>query len=262
MSNASSEEINLLELFARLFITIKKNILLVIGLPIVCAALLISYSLLSSSKRSVMLISTTLLTENECKYLFKELSKDSRLPTLSQADQQKVLGLSMTVDSETESDNFNRKKQYITVTAEVTDTSALPMVEKAVVDWLNGTASAQRNRKQYEKYYTDMIKKIDAEIAGLDDVKKAVNPQAQANYLNPSDLYANSVLLFKDRTTYEILLEDTKSVNVARGFTTYTKSKMSPVIAGSIGIVIGIILAFIGIFLKFVNAHIEKLERA
>lgn len=262
MSNAPSEEINLLELSARLFITIKKNLLLAVGLPVVCAALMVSYSLLSTSKSSVMLISTTLLTESECKYLFKELSKDSRLPTLSKADQQKVIRLNMTVDSETESDNFNRKKQYITVTAEVSDTSALPVLEKAVVDWLNGTASAQRNRMQYERYYTNMIRKIDAEIAGLDEVKRTVNPQAQASYLNPSDLYAHSVSLFKDRTTYEILLEDTKSVNVARGFSTFTKSKMSPVVAGSIGIAIGIALALIGIFLKFVNAHIEKLERA
>jgi hypothetical protein len=266
MSNPASEEINLLELTARLFLTLKRNLVLTIAIPLLCG--IAAAFLFESRQKSAMLISTSLLTENECEYLFDELAKDPKLETLSSEEQNKVRGLDVSISSTLQSDNttdkdpLDRPVLYLTVTADVYDPSVLASLEKAVVTWLNQTNAAQRHRAEYEKFYSSMISKIDAEIAGLDALKKQVNPQAQASYLNPSDLYSHSVELYEDRMTYEILRDDIRSVNVVKGFTTVSSTRISPWVGAMIGVIVGLVLVGVILFFKYVNEHVKKIEHA
>jgi hypothetical protein len=107
-----------------------------------------------------------------------------------------------------------------------------------------------------------MIRKIDGEIAAMDQIKSEISSKVQATYLSPADLFANTVSLYKEKTAYELKLQEIKNVHLVKGFDSLTTdAKMSKVLVVLIGFVTGLFVLFLLLFLKFFINYFSQYER-
>jgi hypothetical protein len=251
----SSDEIDLLELLAKGYRTLKKNILLFILCPAIGLAAGILVASFSEDKfSSSMMVSTNLLTENEAQFIFKELEKADSIPGLNAS--QFIDLLSLSFDVEKNERIAEDKIVYLKITANVRDPKLFPALEKVLVNYLNNAEPVIRHRNQQETYYNDLIKKIDEEIAAMDEIKKQTNSREMATYVAPSDLFASSVDIYKLRAESELRLKEVQAVHLVKGFGSLIKdAKMSKTLAAIIGIVVGGLLAVVIVFIRFFNQY-------
>lgn len=250
-------EIDLLELGARFLNALRRNLILTILLPMtgLIAALLFSYNT-KDLFQSGMLIETSLLSDKECEFLFNQLNKVSEFPGVTPEIAAHLQGLRYDVIKNevisTNNTNTTDKSVYLQVTATVNQKSIFPPLEGLIVKFINESEPVVRHRKERERFYSTMILKIDTEIRAMDQVKSQVNGNVQATYLNPSELYETTVALYKEKTEYEIKLDEIRNVHLVKGFDSLTiDAKLHKVIVALIGFITGfIVLAFI-LFIKF-----------
>jgi hypothetical protein len=268
MDKRQAGEIDLLELVAGFFMALKRNLVLSLLLPI--AGILIALGISSQSRdvfESSLLIETSLLTDSECEFLFAQLDKFGVVPGLTKEQDDQVASFSFKVTrndgpvlAEQNSYLLNRSV-YIEVTAKVFNKDILPALEKSLVEFINTNASVVKHRIERGKFYNDMIRRIDTEIAAMDEIKKQISGKTQATYLNPSELFENSVKLYEKRTEYEIKRTEINSIHLLKGFDSLTiNAKMSLVLAAVIGFSVGFsVLCFI-LFLQFFLTFFKRYE--
>lgn len=249
-----SDEIDLMELLARVYRAIKRNLLLFTVLPVIGVIFTLSLAYNSSDKfSSSMMITTDLLSENEAKFIFDELEKADSIPDLSNKEKEKLVRLNFDVE------HGEQKQVYLKITAVVTDPAIFPTLEKTVVRYINSVEPVMRSRQNQELYYKQMIAKIDGEIAAMDHVKQKT--EAMASYVDPSELYSKTVDLFKIRTESEIKLKSISTVQVAKGFGSLIKdAKLSKVMVAAAGLVLGFVVAILLLFIKFFNNYNRALK--
>lgn len=268
MEKVQSDEIDLLELVASFLAALKRNLLLTIILPL--AGILIALAISYNSRdvfESSLLIETSLLTENECNFLFEQLDKFGVIPGLTKEQDDQVAGFKFKVtrhDGPVLSDvNMYQlnNRVYIEVTARVFDKTVFVPLEKALVKFIDGSASVVRNRNEREKFYSEMIKRIDEEIASMDKVKEVISTKTQATYLNPSELYANSVKLYEDKTAYSIRLQEIRSVHLIKGFDSLSiNAQLSKMIIALIGFAVGFCVLLMLLFIQFFRRYYKSYE--
>jgi len=258
----SAQEINLLEMLAKLYGTLRRNWLLAIILPVLgIIAGYGQYSLSKDALKSSMMISTRLITEEESNFLFDELGKGRAIFGLTKG---KITQIKFSVKegkkNDSELDKLNTAPPvYFKITATIKDTSALPEIQEAIINYLNNTAPIKRHREQRQKLYNLMIFKIDQELAALNEVEKEVGNQTKATFLDPSTLFSRSVDLYRERVTYELALKDIESVQVVKGFG--SPSRPSRIIFVSLGLLAGIILLAIVIFARYFRSYYNQFEK-
>lgn len=250
----NSDEIDLMELLARAYRAFKRNLVLFIILPVSGIIFTLSLAYKSGDKfSSSMMITTDLLSENEAKFIFNELEKADSIPGLSNKEKEKLVRLNFDVE------HGEQKQVYLKITAVVTDPAIFPTLEKTVVRYLNSVEPVVRNRQNQELFYKQMIAKIDGEIAAMDQVKQKT--EAMASYVDPSELYAKTVDLFRVRTESEIKLKSINNVQVTKGFGSLIKDvKMSKVMVAAAGLVLGFVVAVLLLFIKFFNNYNRALK--
>lgn len=253
-----SDEIDLMELLARVYRAIKRNLLLFTVLPVTGVIFTLSLAYNSSDKfSSSMMITTDLLSENEAKFIFDELEKADSIPGLSSEEKRKMLGLNFEVEQGEQNDRS--KRVYLKVTAIVKDPAVFPSLEKTVVRYINSVDPVVRSRKDQELFYKQMIAKIDNEIAAMDQIKQKTD--AMASYVDPSELYAKTVELFRIRTESEIKLQNINTVHVAKGFGSLIKdARLSKLLVAIVGLGLGFVIAILLMFIKFFNDYNRALK--
>jgi hypothetical protein len=256
-----SDEIDLMELLARVYRAIKHNLLIFTILPIAGMIFTISMAYNSDDKfSSSMMITTDLLSINEAKFIFDELEKADSIPGLSSEERENLFALNFDVE-QGEQQNDKAKTVNLKVTAIVKDPKTFPSLEKEIVQYLNSVDPVIRNRRDQQIYYKQMIEKIDSEIAFMDQIKKQTDSKSMASYVDPSDLYAKTVDLFKIRTESEIKLNNIQSVHVAKGFGSLIKDAKTPkLIVAIVGFVGGLVIATLLLFIKFFNDYNKALK--
>ncbi|WP_333820777.1 hypothetical protein [Ohtaekwangia sp.] len=258
----SSDEIDLMELLAKGYRAIKQNLLLFTVLPIigVIVALWLGYN--SSDKfSSSMMITTDLLSATEARFIFDELGKADSLPGLSREEAHKLLVLNFEVQQDNIESRDALRNIYVKATAIVTDPSIFPALEKTIVNYINTVGPVVKTRNSRELFYKEMIKKIDGEIASMDQIKKQTDSRAMASYIDPSDMFSKTVELFKERTDNEIRLHDIETVHITKGFGTLMKdAKLPKILVGLAGFGVGMLLAIVLMFIKFFNDYNRALK--
>ena len=251
--NVNAGEINLLELGARFLDALRKNLILTILLPLagLIAAFLFSYQS-KNAFQSGMLIETSLLSERECEFLFNELNKvDDEFPGITPEIATHIKKLRYEVikaNGTTPSDG----NVYLQVTAVVSQKNILPPLEGLSVKFINESEPVIRHRREREQFYSAMIMKINTEIAAMETVKNNVDSHAQANFLDPSELYKATVALYKEKTEYEIKLEESGSIHLVKGFESLTiDAKLNKIIVALIGLLLGFVILSLLLFVKF-----------
>ena len=261
MANSVSEEVSLLDLLASFLATLKRNILIAILLPV--AGLLTGLVISLNSKdlfESALLVETSLLSENECKFLFDQLNKVGTIPGLSTGEQNALGGYSFRVYRNGSENELNEKSLFIEATARVTDRSIFPSLQKALLSVIDKYPSVTRHRAEREKFYSEMIARIDAEIESMEVIKRQISGNVQATYLNPAELYANSVLLQKEKIQYEIRREEAKAVHLIKGFDSMSVNTrpghlFAMVTGFAVGLALLCVVLFVKFFMRYVNAY-------
>jgi hypothetical protein len=261
MAKSESEEVSLLELVAGFLAALKRNLLLSILLPLagMLIALLVSYNSQDVFESS-LLVETSLLSENESKFLFDQLNKIGTIPGISGDDGAKLSGFSYKVYTAASDDELNEKSVYLEATARVSDRNVFPALQKALLNVINEYPPIARHRSEREKYYSELIARIDSEIQAMENVKKQISGNVQATYLNPSELYANSVKLYKDKLTYELRRNQIRSIHVIKSFDTLTvDARSGPLLAVVVGFSVGFavlcLLLFIQYFVRYMTVY-------
>jgi len=274
MNKNTTEEIDFLELLASFYTAFKKNLLLGLGFPItgIIAALFFSYNSADLYESSI-LIETSLLSENECKFLFEQLDKFGVIPGLSKEQDHKIAGFKYEViKNETPIPNgtissdriltLNERSVYLQLTARVYDEKVYPALQKAIVNFVNTSYPVTRHRSERERFYTEVITRIEKELKAMDQVKQEITSKVQATYLNPAELYAQTVRLEKEKTEYEIKREEIRIVHLIKGFDSLTfNAKMNKILVGIIGFAIGFAAFLFVLFIKFFAKYFTKYQK-
>jgi len=257
----SGQDIDLLELLSKCYRTLKNNLILVILCPILgIAAGLILSSVSPETVKASMMVTTTLISEDEAKFFIEQLDHADSIHGLSKEQEKGVLRIDYQVSKGKEIDDI--VPIYLKITTVITSKSLLPTLQAALIDYLNRAEPIRRHRREREFFYKEMIRKIDLELNALDQVKGQVNDKSKATFLDPSDLFAKGVELYEQRVKYEIGLEDVRSVHVVKGFESLVmNATWSRTFCALAGFLFGLILLAVVLFAKYFNGYYRDFER-
>ena len=256
---AGANEIDLLEIIARCFDTLKRNLFITFFFPLAGLGIGIILSLTARDTfLSELLIETTLLQDKECEFLFDQLGKGARLPGLSQKATDELVKLRYEViRTETKIEKEDRDKSvYLQVKATVTDTKVFSELEKLVVKFVDESEPVTRHRREQQKFYDSMIAKIDIEILAMKKLQNQVSISGPVTYLDPSELYEASVRVYRDKMEYDKRLAEIKKVHLIKGFDSLTiDARLSMWIVGFVGLFLGFMLSLLILFLRFFSRY-------
>lgn len=254
-NTTSSREIDLLQVLAKFYRALKKNKIVVI-LCLLCGLagglLLSNYS--KDPVKASMMIVTDLLSENEIKFLADQFAKADTIPGIT-ADQ-KILIKEITFEVKSEDVLGKSPNVSLQLTATVFDSKVLIPLQNSVVNFLNHAEPTIRKKENKKEFYVNMIRKIDSELAALDNVKSQIDNKAKATFLDPSDLFTKSVELYDKKVLYKIALDELHSVQVIKGFGALTKSAKWPkMFYAFLGLLVGFGIALVIMFMQFFNEY-------
>jgi hypothetical protein len=208
-----------------------------------------------------------LLSENESKFLFEQLQKVGAIPGMKREQYQEIEGFEFKVTGNNgpvlQGQNYFQvdRSVYLEVTARVFDKDVLPALEKSIVQFINESKPVVRHRAEREKFYGEVIAKINSEITAMDRLKNQVDKHEQATFLNPSDLYANAVTLLEKKAEYEIKRKEIQSIHLLKGFDSLTiNAKLSLLKAGAIGFAVGFAVLCFLLFIKYFAYFFKRYE--
>jgi hypothetical protein len=258
------QEVDVLKLMARTFRLIKRNIILVIvcpGLGLLAGFLYTRLSsqpqLINSVAQSSVMISTDMLTENEANFLCSDLATTDSLPGINRQQKESIVGLSYEVKKEQLRD---RGQVFIKITATITHHYILTILQNSLVTYFNQSEPVIRQRKVKEKLYRAMIKKLDEEIAGLEEMQKNGKEKFLSISSNP---FTQTADLYERKVNYENALE-TNAVYVVKGFgpettvATTSNPKFTYII---LGFLLGCMTLGLILFIRFFSAYYRKFEQ-
>lgn len=263
MATDKPKEVSLLEILASAFAVLQKNWLLSIALPILgVAAGAVYYSTSSDLWESGLLAKTSLLTRQEGMFLATQLEKVKRIPGISPEQFKQVRKLDFEVQSEPEERGLDDRSVYLEVTAQVSSREVFPVLERVIMDILNSSPAVVRYREERNRYYDQLIAKIDEEIAAMDQVKEKVSLQSQATFLNPSLLYSQTVDLYREKVKLEIRKEEISKVHLIKGFDSLSFERKIPLPVLLIsGFILGILLLIVVLFLNYFIDYVKNQDR-
>ena len=261
MARTESDDIDLMELLANWFHILRKNLLLAIVVPLAgVIGGVIYHTSTSDVWESSIMMETSLMSVQEAEFLFDQLRNVKPLPGLTLDQQKKVRKLTFKVVPEhSQISSLNEQSIYFKITARVVTKEMFPILEKALLDIVNAAPPVVRHRTERQLYYNEVIKRIETEIGAMEEVKSNVSGKTQATFLNPSQLYAQTVELFREKMSLEIRKKEIESVHLVKQFDTLSfEGKPSLPVLIILGFVLGVVMLSIAIFLRQFYEYVNR----
>jgi len=280
----NSDEIDLLELLARVVISIKSNFKLIVGAFLVGSLLgLAYYQFVPKSYESRLLISSQILTESYSKTIVEDLNKligernieslSSKL-NLSPTEALTIGKLEVKNAIEKVDGRKEEEKNYLTITCRASDNSIWPNLQSGLINFFETNDYVKVRVEQKKKYFTQVIEKIDKELLDLNDLKSRIaNGQVtQSNKDNlilfdPTTVNTKILDLNKEKINLQNELEIVNSVQLVEGFTVF-ENPVSPKLSISLSagasfglFIVALILGFKSLR-KIVSLSEEKLAKS
>jgi hypothetical protein len=276
-----NDEIDLLELLAKIVITIKSNILSIIIAFVIGSILgLCYYQFVPKSYESSMLISSGILTESYSKNLVSDINKlikEKNLITVStklgitQQEASKLGKLEIKSAIEKSDGIKEAEKNYLTIIGQSSDNSIWPSLQTGLINFFESNDYVKIRVDQNRKYYTQIIEKIDKELIDLQELKNNIssgkmNQSSKDNLVlfDPTTVNTKILDLNKEKIGMQNALETVNSVQLVEGFTVFEKPvspklSISLVAGASVGLFfVALIIAFKSLR-KIVRLSEEKL---
>lgn len=280
----NSDEIDLLELLARIVISIKSNFKLILGAFLVGSLLgLAYYQFVPKSYESRMLISSEILTESYSKTIAEDLNKlirERNIESLSSKlnitpKEALALGkLEVKNAIEKADGRKEEEKNYLTISCQTSDNSIWPSLQNGLISFLENNDYVKIRVEQKKKYFTQVIEKIDKELVDLNDLKSRiangqVTQSSKDNLIlfDPTTVNTKILDLNKEKINLQNQLEIVNSIQVVEGFTVFEKP-ISPKLSISLSagasfglFIVALIIGFKSLR-KIVSLSEEKLAKS
>jgi uncharacterized protein involved in exopolysaccharide biosynthesis len=268
----SSDEIDLLELLAKITLGIKNNFRSFV-LAFVLGSLLglAYYQLVPKVYESNMIVQSDILTESYGESITESMDLLIREQNLE------ILGSRMGIRPEKaasvvkikvgsvkqkQSSTTDKENNTFVVTVRTTDNTLLPDLQNGLINYLRNNEFVKIRVRQRQDYNKTMIEKVGQEIRSLDSLKKRLfngkpiySKSAEMMLVDPTNIYSKIIELNKEQINYKNDLELVNSIQLVEGFTTY-KKPISPKL--SISLASG---ASLGIFFVFALIAIKGLRK-
>jgi small basic protein len=278
---ALSDEIDLLELLAKIVITIKGNILSIIIAFVIGSILgLCYYQFVPKTYESQMLISSDILTESYSKALVEDINKlvkEKSFTTIStklniseqEASKLGKLGIKNGLEK---SDGIKEEdKNYLQINVQSSDNTIWSNLQNGLINFLESNDYAKIRIDQKRKYYVQIIQRIDIELVDLAELKNNISSgkmsQSSKDNLilfDPTTVNTKILELNKEKINLQNELETVNGVQLVEGFTVFEKPvspklSISLVAGASVGLFfVALIIAFKSLR-KIVRLSEEKL---
>lgn len=280
----NSDEIDLLELLARIVISIKSNIKLIVGAFLIGSLLgLAYYQFVPKSYESRMLISSEILTESYSKSIAEDLNKlikEKNIQSLSsklsitQAEALALEKLEVKNAIEKADSRKEEEKNYLTISCQTSDNSIWPSLQNGLISFLENNDYVKIRVEQKKKYFTQVIEKIDKELVDLNELKSRiasgqVTQSSKDNLIlfDPTTVNTKILDLNKEKINLQNQLEIVNSIQVVEGFTVFEKP-ISPKLSISLSAGASFGLFFVALIIgfkslrKIVSLSEEKLAKS
>ena len=278
----NGDQIDLLELFAKLIFQIKRNAKLII-LSFVVGTILgfwyFSYGAKVYETKMILLsdILTASYTERITESLDRLISEGNtkilsdRL-NIPEQDVNQILNI--VIESVKQNNGKDDKgNSLFIVTVKVLNKDILPRLQEGLITYLRNNEYVRIRVEQRKKYTLEIIKKIDEQLSGLEQLKSRITKgeltqggKENLVLFDPTLVHTKIVELSKERANLQNALEIINSFQVVEGFTLFEKP-VSPrllfsLAAGaSLGLfLVGVVIAFkvIRKMLKFSEERLAK----
>lgn len=276
--NTPTDEIDLLELFAKGVIAIRNNFKF-LTIAFITGSLLglAFYQFSPKVFESSMIIQSDILTESYGARIAKSMG------ILIKENNWDLLGNMMGLRAESASSltNFQiesiKQKQAnsiekdniaFIVTVRTLDKSILPQLQEGLINYLRNNEFVKVRVRQKQEYCKAMVEKIGREINSLDSLKKQLlmgNPirstPSETIFLDPANIYSELIKLSKEQFQFKNELEIANSIQLIDGFTVYDRPvfpKLS--ISLSAGASIGLSFVFALMAIKAIRKVVKLSE--
>jgi len=257
-SNKSVDEIDLFEVFLKIIRIVRNNFLLIVTFFLLGTLLgFLWYSTVPKEFESKMLITSDILTESYSEEVTENLN--SLISENNQAELAKRLNISekesaeirkIVIENTDDKPQSSKEKEkiFLLITVTVTSQSIIATLQQKLVAYLENNNFVKIRVQQKKDFLTSMIKKINEEIASLEEFKNKIykgdffTSAKGTIMLDPTLLNTAIIDLTKEKIEYENDLQIVESVQVVEGFTILnnpTSPKLSVALASG---------SFVGLF--------------
>jgi uncharacterized protein involved in exopolysaccharide biosynthesis len=275
---SSSDEIDLLELLAKVALGIKNNFRsLVLAFVIGSLLGLAFYQFVPKVYESNMIIQSDILTES-----YGERIAES-MDLLIREQNFEILGSRMGISlkkaasinkikiesvKQKQTNTTEKENNTFIITVRTTDNTLLPDLQNGLINYLRNNEFVKVRVRQRQDYYKAMIEKVGQEISSLDSLKKRLftgkpiySNSAEMMLVDPTNIYSKIIELNKEQINYKNGLELVNSIQLVEGFTIY-KKPVSPKLSISLtaGASIGVFFVLTLIAIKGLRKIVELSE--
>ncbi|MCE2894919.1 MAG: hypothetical protein LW721_10795 [Flammeovirgaceae bacterium] len=275
---SSSDEIDLIELLAKVTLGIKNNFRsLVLAFVIGSLLGLAFYQFVPKVYESNMIIQSDILTES-----YGERIAES-MDLLIREQNFEILGSRMGISLEKaasinkikiesvkqkQTNTTEKENNTFFITVRTTDNTLLPDLQNGLINYLRNNEFVKVRVRQRQDYYKAMIEKVGQEISSLDSLKKRLftgkpiySNSAEMMLVDPTNIYSKIIELNKEQINYKNGLELVNSIQLVEGFTIY-KKPVSPKLSISLtaGASIGVFFVLTLIAIKGLRKIVELSE--
>ncbi|MCA4895474.1 MAG: hypothetical protein ING84_10760 [Cytophagales bacterium] len=275
---SSSDEIDLIELLAKVTLGIKNNFRsLVLAFVIGSLLGLAFYQFVPKVYESNMIIQSDILTES-----YGERIAES-MDLLIREQNFEILGSRMGISLEKaasinkikiesvkqkQTNTTEKENNTFIITVRTTDNTLLPDLQNGLINYLRNNEFVKVRVRQRQDYYKAMIEKVGQEISSLDSLKKRLftgkpiySNSAEMMLVDPTTIYSEIIKLSKEQIEYKNGLELVNSIQLVEGFTIY-KKPVSPKLSISLtaGASIGVFFVLTLIAIKGLRKIVELSE--
>lgn len=264
------DEIDLLELLAKIVITIKSNILSIIIAFVIGSILGLGYyQFVPKVYESKMILLSDILTSSYSERITESLDnliREQNNNILSQRlgitekeassiTKIKIESIKQAKETESESATF-------IITVRTKDKTILPNLQEGLINHLRNNEYVKVRVRQRQDFYKAMIEKVGIEINSLDSLKRRLfsgqpiySKSSEMMLVDPTNIYSKIIDLNKEQIGYKNSLELVNSIQLVEGFTVYNKP-VSPKL--SISLVAG---ATFGLFMVALLIGFKSLRK-
>ncbi len=277
----NSDEIDLLELLAKIVITIKSNILSIIVAFVIGSVLgLCYYQYTPKVYESKMILLSDILTSSYSERITESLDnliKEQNNSILSQRlgitekEASSITEIKIESIKQKETNDTKSESSTFIITVKTKDKTILPNLQEGLINHLRNNEYVKIRVRQRQDFYKAMIEKVGVEINSLDSLKKRLftgqpiySKSAEMMLVDPTNIYSKIIDLNKEQIGYKNSLELVNSIQLVEGFTVYNKPvspklSISLVAGASVGLFIVALLIGFKSLRKIVQLSEEKL---
>jgi len=261
-----NDEIDLLELLARIIFLVKKNTTIIVSAFVLGSILgLGHYQFVPKVYESKMILLSDILTSSYSERITESLDRliterntkilSERLK-MSEQDARQIVKIEIesVKDDKTKDEKEN---EIFIVTVKVLDKNILPTLQADIINYLRNNEFVKIRVEQRKVYTLAILKKIDEQLSDLEQLKSKITKgeltQGGKDNLvlfDPTTVHSKIVDLNKERATLKNSLEIINSIQLVEGFTVFEKP-VSPRLSFSLAGGASLGLFFVGVVIAF-----------